>query len=353
MRKQTTPGKSDSRKGDSRRRNPNQTREALAQLFPVFEGQRDVVGLKMIKREQIIVREQVRKNAQEANIDDLRENITEFHKRGLGIEGSGILQALIVRPATPEETREAFGEEREGFFILIFGERRFHASDRLLDELPCIVVASSKGADLVMQIVENNQREDVSPLDEARAMQMVREQQGISIRDLAALIGKGGKGYVENRLGLLSAGKDVQQMVSARTDTLIHARYIDKVQDAKLRRELIKEAQSGGSAAQLRQRIAQESSEKEKNAAIGSTPKSAPLSPGKRSEKILEHLFSGKLALDRALAVVSDHGQPSEEQLRAIDNEVKALEERTQSLRKAIPALAKLEPTRRSLKMVG
>jgi ParB-like chromosome segregation protein Spo0J len=350
----------------------------LDTLFKINAGQRDIPGLKMIERAHIIVRKQVRKDAKAANIDGFREGISELHKLGVGLEGTGLLKPLIVSPAAQEEEWEqgeleslGLGEEDlPDHVVLKVGHRRFLATEPFLDELPCVAMATTQLSTTVVQLAENIQREGLDPLEEGEAFQKL-QRLGVSIRDIAAMMGTG-KGYVENRLNVINAGMDVQAMASVRTDTLIHARYIDKEKDKTFRKKLIEAAENKAPLSAIRTAVAtgtlsyngitvaRERSAggnsggrgSGKSANSSSTPLTK-LAPGQRGEKIREHLFSGKLALDRALAVLSEHGSPAEDQLRAIDNEVKALEERTAALRERMPELKALEPTRRTVVLDG
>ena len=81
-------------------------------------------------------------------------------------------------------------------------------------------------------IIENLQREDLSPLDEAAMYDRMIRDHGYSIRRLADKLGKD-KGYVENRLRLADAPPEIRQLVSVRKDTLSHAYELLKVEDPR------------------------------------------------------------------------------------------------------------------------
>jgi ParB-like chromosome segregation protein Spo0J len=86
-------------------------------------------------------------------------------------------------------------------------------------------------------IIENLQREDLSPLDEASMYDRMVHEHGYSVRRLAQKLGKD-KGYLENRLRLADAPEDIRELVSLRKDTLSHAYELLKVDDPKKRRKL-------------------------------------------------------------------------------------------------------------------
>jgi ParB-like chromosome segregation protein Spo0J len=138
----------------------------------------------------------------------------------------------------------------------VAGERRWRAS-RLagLAEVPVIIENLDDEAALEIGIIENLQREDISPLEEAEMFERMTREHGYSLRKLATKLGKD-KGYLENRLRLVDAPDDVRELVSVRRDTLSHAYELMKVEDPKRRRRLAKQVASGElSLVKLRKRI--------------------------------------------------------------------------------------------------
>jgi ParB-like chromosome segregation protein Spo0J len=106
-----------------------------------------------------------------------------------------------------------------------------------------------------ISIIENLQREDISPLDEAAMYDRMIREHGYSIRRLAEKLGKD-KGYVENRLRLADAPVEVRELVSLRKDTLSHAYELMKVADPRKRRKLAEQvARNELSLVKLRERI--------------------------------------------------------------------------------------------------
>jgi ParB family chromosome partitioning protein len=164
---------------------------------------------------------QPRLSYEEDSLTELAESIREH----------GVLQAILVRPAGSE-------------FELIAGERRWRAA-RLagLETVPSVVLDLDEETALEVSIIENLQREDVSPLEEA-AMYRKMLVLGYSVRQLAGKIGKD-KGYVENRLRLADAPAEVRDLVAARRDTISHAYELMKVTDEKTRRKLAKRVAAG------------------------------------------------------------------------------------------------------------
>jgi len=147
------------------------------------------------------------------------------------IREHGVLQPILVRPVGNQ-------------FELIAGERRWRASRMAQrDSIPAIVVEFDDETALEASIIENLQREDVSPLEEAS---MFRKMTGLgySVRQLAQKIGKD-KGYVENRMRLADAPQEIRDLVSVRKDTLSHAYELMKIRDERTRKRLAKKVAAG------------------------------------------------------------------------------------------------------------
>jgi ParB family chromosome partitioning protein len=164
---------------------------------------------------------QPRLSYEEDSLTELADSIREH----------GVLQPILVRPV---------GSQYE----LIAGERRWRAS-RLAqrDSIPAIVAEFDEETALEVSIIENLQREDVSPLEEAAMFRKMLDL-GYSVRQLAQKIGKD-KGYVENRMRLADAPPEIRELVSVRRDTISHAYELMKIGDERTRRRLAKRVAAG------------------------------------------------------------------------------------------------------------
>ena len=121
--------------------------------------------------------------------------------------------------------------------------------------IPALVEDIDDDTALEISIIENLQREDISPLDEAAMYDRMIREHGYSIRRLADKLGKD-KGYLENRLRLADAPPEVRELVSLRKDTLSHAYELMKVADPKKRKRLADQvARNELSLVKLRERI--------------------------------------------------------------------------------------------------
>ena len=160
------------------------------------------------------------------------------------IREHGVLQPILVRP---------LGENR---YQLVAGERRWRAAKLAgLTTLHALVEEIDDDTALEIAIIENLQREDLSPLEEATMYDRMIHEHGYSIRKLADKLGKD-KGYLENRLRLADAPEEIRELVSLRKDTLSHAYELLKVDDPKKRRRLAGQVAAGElSLVKLREKI--------------------------------------------------------------------------------------------------
>lgn len=168
------------------------------------------------------------------SLDELTASIREH----------GVLQPILVRPRGPNT------------YQLIAGERRWRASQAAgLETIPALIEDMDDETAIEIAIIENLQREDLSPLDEAIIYDRMVRERGYSIRRLAEKLGKD-KGYLENRLRLADAPPEIKELVSLRKDTVSHAYELLKVQDPRRRRRLAQQVATGElSLVKLRERI--------------------------------------------------------------------------------------------------
>jgi ParB family transcriptional regulator, chromosome partitioning protein len=190
---------------------------------------------------KVIPVERIESNPEQPRLAFNEESLQEL---AASIREHGVLQPILVRPL--DENR----------FQLIAGERRWRASQIAgLATIPALVEDIDDDTALEISIIENLQREDISPLDEAAMYDRMIRDHGYSIRRLADKIGKD-KGYLENRLRLADAPEEVRELVSLRKDTLSHAYELMKVQDPKKRKRLAEQvARNELSLVKLRERI--------------------------------------------------------------------------------------------------
>ena len=187
-------------------------------------GTSHAVGVRNVHVERIEPNpEQPRLVFEQAALDELAASIREH----------GVLQPILVRPFGPNT------------YQIVAGERRWRASRQAgLETIPALIEEIDDDTALEIAIIENLQREDLTPLDEAAMFDKMIHEHGYSIRKLADKLGKD-KGYLENRLRLADAPPEIRELVSLRKDSLSHAYELLKVEDPKKRRRLAAQVARG------------------------------------------------------------------------------------------------------------
>jgi ParB family chromosome partitioning protein len=180
-------------------------------------------GVKKLPVEFIIAnRANPRRTFNSEQLEELTNSIRE----------KGVMQPLLVRPS-----------DDPNIFEIIAGERRWRAAQKAgLHDVPVIVRDVGDKEALELAIIENVQRADLNPLEEAMGYGQLIEQFDYTQQDLAQVIGKS-RSHVANTLRLLRLPEDVREMVSSGTLTAGHARTLITADDpATLARQIV----SGG-----------------------------------------------------------------------------------------------------------
>jgi len=134
------------------------------------------------------------------------------------IKAQGVLQAILVRPIASVN-----GEDK---YEIIAGERRFRAAQLAgLKEVPVLVKTVDDQAAAAMALIENMQREDLNPLEEAQGIQRLIEEFHFTHEQAASAVGRS-RSAVSNLLRLLNLAKPVQTMLMAADIDMGHARAL-------------------------------------------------------------------------------------------------------------------------------
>ena len=162
------------------------------------------------------------------------------------VKAQGLLQPVVVRPRP------------EGGFELIAGERRWRAArDAGLTEVPALVREAGDRDTLLLSLVENVAREQLSPVEEARAYAVLLDEFGLSLGDVADRVGKA-KPTVSNRIRLLELPEEVLWMLARGELTERHARAVLAVPDRDGQKRLAKRIVAQGLSARAAERAAQD-----------------------------------------------------------------------------------------------
>ncbi len=145
------------------------------------------------------------------------------------IEARGVIQPVIVRPLG------------EGRYQLVAGERRWRAAQKArLHQIPAIVRDLGDREVMALALIENIQREDLNPIEEARAYHRLADMEGMSQAEIARMVDKS-RSHVANLQRLLSLPEDVIALVERGDLSMGHARALIGFEQAS---ELAREAVS-------------------------------------------------------------------------------------------------------------
>lgn len=166
---------------------------------------------------------QPRLDPQDSSIDELAESIRQH----------GVLEPVIVRPL-------AKGYE------LVVGERRWRAATLAgLESIPAVVRDMSDRESIAVALVENLQREQLDPIEEARGFKRLMELFDVTQEELAAEIGRS-RSSVANSLRLLTLEEEIQEMLRAKKISVGHAKVLLGLPPGEARVELARQVAEGG-----------------------------------------------------------------------------------------------------------
>ncbi|MEL6609954.1 MAG: ParB/RepB/Spo0J family partition protein [Pseudomonadota bacterium] len=188
---------------------------------PVASAREDLIPIERIHPNP----DQPRRTFTQSDLDDLAASIRE----------KGVIQPLIVR-AHPS---------KDGEYEIVAGERRWRASQLAkLHELPVVVRAFSDTEVLEVAIIENIQRADLNPVEEALGFQSLMQRFGRTQEQMAEALGKS-RPYIANALRLLNLPSDVQDMLAKGDLSAGHARALITAEDASgLARDVVRKGLS-------------------------------------------------------------------------------------------------------------
>ena len=180
------------------------------------EDKKEVDGLKKVNIDEIKPNvNQPRKTFDEDKIEELANSIKEH----------GVIQPIVVRPS---------GD----FFEIVAGERRWRAARAAgLKEIPCVVRELSDEENMLFAIIENMQREDLNPVEEAEGLERMISSFGLTQEEVSKSVGKS-RPYITNSLRLLKLPDSIKKLMSEGLITAGHGRALININDEKKQLEI-------------------------------------------------------------------------------------------------------------------
>jgi ParB family transcriptional regulator, chromosome partitioning protein len=244
----------------------------------------------------------------ELSVDAIHPNPRQPRKRFDGEAGSGlaesiraqgVIQPLLVRPRTA------------GGYEIVAGERRWRAAREAgRQTVPAVVRESDDRDTLLLGLVENVAREQLTPVEEARAYAVLIDEFSLSLGEVAERVGRS-KPSVSNRIRLLDLPDDVLGMVERGQLTEGHARAVLAVPDHEGRRRLAREIVQKGLSVRVAEQRAKWAGAKQKPR-VRATPVDPALAA--RVRDALQRLtgFHAKVSSGRVELVFADEHELEE-----------------------------------------
>ena len=158
---------------------------------------------------------QPRKTFQEDKIEELAASIKEH----------GIIQPIVVR-------------KQENGYEIVAGERRWRAARKAeLSQVPCLVRELTDEQNMLFAIIENMQREDLNPIEEAEGLQRMMQTFGMTQEQVSKSVGKS-RPYIANALRLLKLPQDIIHQISEGNLSAAHGRTLAGIEDNAVKEKL-------------------------------------------------------------------------------------------------------------------
>jgi len=184
----------------------------LSSLLGDSDNEKKAATNKIAIKDIVRNKYQPRKNFDQKSLDDLTASIKE----------QGVIQPILVRPE----------KSPPGKYQIVAGERRWLASQNAgLHEVPVVILDIDDAKSLEFAIVENVQRQDLNPIEEAKSYQRLSEEFNYNQDKISKFIGKS-RSYITNSLRLLSLPEEILIMTEKGDLTPGHARSLIGVQNA-------------------------------------------------------------------------------------------------------------------------
>ncbi len=225
------------------------------------------------------------------SIDDIKPNSSQPRKTfdeekleelAASIERHGVIQPLVLR-------RLGKGYE------IVAGERRWRAARIAgLKEIPCIVKELSDEENMLLAIIENMQREDLNPIEEAEGIRQMIDTYGLTQEQVSYSVGKS-RPYISNSLRLLKLPDKVQELAAEGKISTGHARALAGVKNRQTQIELAMRAAAEDLSVRQIEKLVKAAKEPPKKPAVR-TPKTAD---EKRVEEDLKNALGTRVRLNR------------------------------------------------------
>jgi ParB family transcriptional regulator, chromosome partitioning protein len=189
--------------------------------------------------------EQLQRGKYQPRVDMRQEALEEL---AISIRNQGIIQPIVVRQVFAQDGSRPDGFASAPRYEIIAGERRWRAAQIAgLTSIPALIRRVPDEAAIAMALIENIQREDLNPLEEARALERLIAEFGVTHQQAADAVGRS-RATVSNLLRLLELAPEVSELVERRQLEMGHARALlpipNKRQQLQIAQQIIRDGLS-------------------------------------------------------------------------------------------------------------
>lgn len=224
------------------------------------------------------------------DINDIRPNSNQPRKvfdeekleeLAASIEAHGLIQPVVLRKS-------------ENGYEIVAGERRWRAARKTgIRKLPCIIRELTDEENMLLAIIENMQREDLNPIEEAEGISQMIDTYGLTQEQVSKSVGKS-RPYITNSLRLLKLIPEVRELVADGGISTGHAKALVSVSDEERQLSLAKKILREGLSVRQTEKLAKDDGKPAKRAAR--KPKDADV---RRVEEDLKEVLGTKVTLSQ------------------------------------------------------
>jgi len=209
-------------------------------------------------------------------------NEEKIDELAVSITAHGVIQPIVLK-------------EADGGYEIIAGERRWRAARKAgLKRVPAILKELTKEQLMIISLIENIQREDLNPIEEAEAFQRMYKEFGLKQEDISRNVGKS-RPYITNSLRLLKLPEEIQKMVLEGRLTNGHARALITIENVEKQILLAEKIATEELSVREAERLVQETSQKSKRALKKAAEKHADIL---NIEEELKEILGTKVTLN-------------------------------------------------------
>jgi ParB family chromosome partitioning protein len=220
-------------------------------------------------------RYQPRTDMRQESLEDLADSI----------RAQGVVQPIVVRPVG-----STAGSETESRYEIVAGERRWRAAQIAgLDTIPAVVRQIPDEAAVAMALIENIQREDLNPLEEAQALSRLVAEFDMTHQQAAGAVGRS-RAAVSNLLRLLELGEEVKKLVEARKLEMGHARALLALTDPAAQLEAARRVAKGQLSVRATEQLVQKLAAPRKKPSAGKRVKTVDPDVRRLESQVAERL---------------------------------------------------------------